>query len=104
MITTKTVYEVPDIFKPFIDDMGIANIPFGIWCTDNNEVRNMLMEEAWKHSTRISGKIVDESIGNYIIFAFLDSANYAYETDKYIEITWDELIAECEKVEMITCE
>ena len=101
MITTKTLYRVPDIFENFDD---ISQIVFGVWCTENQDVRNMGMEESWKHSIRLNGQIIDESIKNCLIFAFLDSANYAYDDDKFIEISFEDLIKDCKPIELVTCE
>ncbi len=100
MITTKTLYKVPDCLESF---EGIASIPFGVWCTNNYEVRNMTMEEAWKNSHCISGKVVDKSIADCLIFAFLDEANYGYEKDKFIEIIYEDLVSECKPIEIVTC-
>lgn len=101
MITTKILYKVPNCLESF---EGIASITFGVWCTNNQEVRNMTMEEAWKDSHCLSGKLVDVSIGDCLIFVFLDEANYGYEKDKFVEITYEDLIAECEPIEIVTYE
>lgn len=100
VITTKTLYRLPNCLESF---EGIASIPFGVWCTTNQNVKNMTMEEARKISHCISGRLIDESIRDCLIFAFLDEANYGYEKDKFVEITFEELIAECEPIEVITC-
>lgn len=101
MITAKTLYKVPNCLESF---EGIASIPFGVWCTNNQEVRNMTMEEAWKSSHCISGKLIDKNISECLIFAFLDEANYGYEKGKFVEIAYEELIAECEPIDFVTCE
>lgn len=101
MITTKTVYRVPDCLESW---EGIGSIPFGVWCTNNQDARHMTMEDAWKCSNRISGRVVDESISECLIFAFLDSANYAYDDDKFIEISFEELIQDCKPIELVVCE
>ena len=56
-----------------------------------------------KNSHCISGKVIDKSIGDCLIFAFLDEANYGYEKDKFIEITYEELISECKPIEIVIC-
>lgn len=101
MIATKTLYKVPNCLESF---EGIASIPFGVWCTTNQEVRNITMEEAWESSYCISGRLVDKSISDCLIFAFLDEVNYGYEKDKFVEITYEELIAECEPIEIVAYE
>jgi len=101
MIKNKTLYKVPDCLESF---EGLSSIPFGIWCTNNQEVKNMTMEEAWKNSHCISGKVIDKSICDCLIFAFLDEANYGYEKDKFIEITYEELLSECKPIEIVTYE
>lgn len=101
MITTKTLYRVPDIFESF---EGVASFPSGVWCTENEDVRNMGMEESWKYSNRLNGQIIDESIKNCLIFAFLDAANYTYDYDKFIEISFENLIKDCKAIELVAHE
>jgi hypothetical protein len=73
----------------------------GIWCIDNFECRNMSMEEACKNSTCISGRIIDESIKDCLIFTFFDKVNYPVKKDMFIEISYRDLLDYCEEVEMI---
>lgn len=73
----------------------------GIWCTDNFDCRNMNIQDAFDNSKRISGGIIDESIKECLIFTFLDTVNYGVETDKFIELSFEELFNFCEEVECI---
>ncbi len=75
----------------------------GIWCTDNFECRNMSMKDAFKNSRCISGRIIDESIKNYLIFTFFDKVNYPVDKDTFIEISYENLLEWCEEVEMVCC-
>lgn len=104
MLTTKTLYRVPDIFENFEKLDDISQIVFGVWCTENENVKNMSMEEAWKCSNRLNGQVIDESIKNCLIFAFLDSANYTYDYDKFIEISFEDLIKDCTPIELVAYE
>ena len=97
MITTKTVYVVTDNSNAFDEIIGA-------WCTDNIECKNMSFEDARKHSKCLNGKIIDESIKNCLLFTFHDAVNHGLKKDEFVEIKYEDLIAECEKVEMITCE
>lgn len=63
---------------------------------------SMKWEKAYKLCTQITGKIIDDSVKNCCIFVYLDGTNY--DKDEYIEVTWDELMEECEPVEVIVCE
>ena len=73
----------------------------GIWCTDNLDCRNMNIQDAFENSKCISGGIMDESIKECLIFTFLDAVNYDLETDKFIELSFEELLNFCEEVECI---
>lgn len=64
----------------------------------------MKCEKAYKLCTQITGKIIDDSIKNYCNFVYLDEANYDHKDGKFVEITWDELMEECDPVEVIACE
>lgn len=52
----------------------------------------MKWEKAYKLSTPIDGKIIDESVKDCCIFVYLDEANYDYKNGKFVEVTWDELM------------
>ena len=73
----------------------------GIWCTDNFDCRNMSIQDALDNSERISGGIIDESIKECLIFTFLDTVNYGVEEDKFIELSFEELLEFCEEIECI---
>lgn len=104
MITTKTVYRVPDVFENFNKLDDISQIPSGVWCTENEDVKNMSMEESWKYSNCLNGQIIDDSIKNCLIFAFLDSVNYGTDDDEFIEISFEDLIKDCKPIKFVTCE
>lgn len=101
MITTKTVYEVPDILE---SDRELFSTPVGIWCTDNFDCENMNIEDAQSNSVCLMGNIFDESIKDCLIFTFLDTLNYGLEKDKFVKIKYDELVAECKQIEVIVHE
>lgn len=73
----------------------------GIWCTDNFECRNMSMKEAFDNSKYISGCVIDESIKECLIFTFFDSVNYSVDKDTFIEISYENLLEWCEKINMV---
>ena len=98
MIKTETKYIVP------IDSNRVFDEIIGAWCTDNKECKNMSFEDARKHSKCLNGKIVDESIKSCLLFTFYDAVNHGLEKDEFVEITYEELIAECEPIEIITYE
>ena len=70
MITTKTVYIVPDNSDRVFDEI------IGVWCTNNMECKNMSFEDARKHSICLNGKIIDESIKECLLFTFYDAVNH----------------------------
>ncbi len=72
-----------------------------IWCTDNFECRNMDMKDAKKNSECISGSIIDESIKDCLIFTFFDKVNYPVDKDTFIEISYENLMEWCEKINMV---
>ena len=74
----------------------------GIWCTDNFECRNMGLMDAFKNSECISGCIIDESIKDCLIFTYFDAVNYPIKEDTFVEISYEDLMDYCEKIEMIT--
>ena len=98
MIKNKTIYKVPDNSNKLFDEI------IGVWCTDNKECKNMDFEEARKHSKCISGRIIDKSIKDCLIFTFLDAVNHGLKKDKFIEIKYEELIVECDTIEIVICE
>ena len=104
MITRKKVYEVPDILDDYSGLSGLFSTPVGIWCTDNFDCENMSIKDAQGNSVCLSGNIFDESIKDCLIFTFLDAINYDLEKDKFVRIEYEELVAECKKIEMIVCE
>lgn len=73
----------------------------GIWCTDNFECRNMSMKEAFDNSKYISGCVIDESIKNCLIFTFFDPVNYSVDRDTFVEISYENLMEWCEKIEVV---
>ena len=73
----------------------------GIWCTNDFECRNMSMKDAFKNSKCISGRIIDESIKDCLIFTFFDAVNYPVKEDEFVEISYEELLELCEKINMI---
>ena len=101
MITRKTVYRVPNILETF---EGACGTPMGVQCTDNPNCENMSIEDAQNNSICLSGNIFDESIKDCLIFTFLDAINYGLEKDKLVRIEYEELVAECKKIEMIVYE
>ena len=104
MITRKKVYEVPDILDDYAGFSGLFSTPVGIWCTDNFDCENMSIKDAQSNSVCLSGNIFDESIKDCLIFTFLDAINYGLEKDKLVRIEYEELVAECKKIEMIVYE
>ena len=46
MITTKTVYRVPDVFENFNKLDDISQIPSGVWCTENEDVSDVALNAA----------------------------------------------------------
>ena len=97
MITTKTVYIVPDNSDRVFDEI------IGVWCTNNMECKNMSFEDARKHSICLNGKIIDESIKECLLFTFYDAVNNGLEKDEFVEIKYEDLIAECRPIEIVTC-
>lgn len=81
------------------------NIDFinGIRCTDNFECRNMSIQDAWKNSECISGRIIDETLKNCLLFTFFDTVNYPVKKDTFIEISYEELLEWCEEIEIVYC-
>ena len=104
MITRKKVYEVPDILDDYAGLSGLFSTSVGIWCTDNLDCENMSIKDAQSNSVCLSGNIFDESIKDCLIFTFLDAINYGLEKDKLVRIEYEELVAECKKIEMIVYE
>ena len=109
MITTKTVYRVPNLFEK--SHCFLSDLLCGLWCTNTLTMEDIKQMDFYKETqyndqcNDISGKLIDDSLKDCLFFTFLDKIHYGDDFEsKYIEITWDELIAECEKVEMITCE
>lgn len=98
MITTKIVYIVPDNGNRAFDEI------IGAWCTDKTECKNMSFEDARKHSKCLNGQIIDESIKNCLLFTFYDAVNHGLEKDEFVEIKYEDLIAECKPIEIIACE
>lgn len=101
MMKTKIVYRVPNILETF---EGVCGTPMGVWCTDNLDCENMSIKDAQNNSVCLSGNIFDESIKNCLIFTFFDVVNYGLEKDKFVKIEYEELIAECKRIEMVICE
>lgn len=101
MITTKIIYEIPDILE---SDRELFSTPVGIWRTDNIECKNMSINDAQNNSVCLNGNIIDESIKDCLIFAFLDVINYGLEKDEFVEIKYEELISECKQIKIIVCE
>lgn len=104
-ITEKKYYRVSEKFS-FTDKdyIGLLDIPFGIWVTTHSfeVISSMKWEKAYKLCTHITGKIIDDSVKNCCIFVYLDGTNY--DKEEYRQVTWDELMEECEPVEVIVCE
>lgn len=75
-----------------------------IWCTQNQNVRNMSMKDAFSNSKHISGAIINESIKDCLIFTFYDNVNYLVEKDTFVKITFEELLEFCEEVELFVME
>ena len=104
-ITEKKYYRVGETFSNTDKDYnGLLNIPFGIWITTHSfeVISSMKWEKAYKLCTPIDGKIIDESVKDCCIFVYLDGANYGKE--EYQQVTWDELMKECTRLEVIVCE
>lgn len=106
MITKKTYYRVPNTFEePY---SFLSDLPCGAWCTDKfnmQEVEKMNFYNEVMHNDKfecITGKIIDESIKNCCIFIFHDEPNFG--KDEYIQVTWDEIMEECEPVDVVVCE
>lgn len=99
-ITEKKYYRVSNTNK---DYNGLLDVPFGIWITTHSfeVISSMKWEKAYKLCTSIDGKIIDESVKDCCIFIFHDEPNFG--KDEYIEVTWDELMEECESMEVIVC-
>ena len=101
MMKIKTVYRVPNILETF---EGACGTPVGVWCTDNPNWENMSIEDAQNNSVCLSGNMFDESIKKCLIFTFFDVVNYGLEKDKFVKIEYEELVAECKRIEMVICE
>lgn len=99
MIKEKELYRVYGDDKLF----GKKHFDFiyGIWCTDNFECRNMSMKDAFSNSKCISGCIIDESIKDSLIFTFFEPVNYPVDKDTFIEISYEDLLEWCEKINMV---
>lgn len=76
----------------------------GIWCTDNYECKNMSMEDAFNNSECISGRIIDESIKDCLIFTFFDPVNYSVDKDTFVEISYRDLLEYCKEINMVSFE
>lgn len=98
MIKTKKVYQVMDYGELLDKNIDFIN---GIRCTDNFNVKNMSTQDAWKNSECISGRIIDESIQECLIFTFFDVVNYPVKKDTFVEISYEELLEWCEEIEMV---
>ena len=103
-ITVKKYYKVDDGSSSTNKVRELSEIPFGVWITTYSfeEISSMKWKEALKVSTRITGEIIDESVKDCCIFVYLDEANY--DKEEYVQVTWDELMKECDLVEIITYE
>ena len=90
----KTVYLVPDSYAEL-------DLMCGIWCTTNQECKNMSMKDAFKNSKLLDNCIIDDSIKDYLIFTFMEmTIDEVYDVE-FFEIGFDRLIEDCKKVEMI---
>lgn len=98
-ITKKKCYRLINSNNPG----SLSDIVCGIWITTYSfyTINALPWEKSSKISTIINDKIFDDSIKDCCIFAYLDEQNYGSYGDKYIEITWDELVKECETIEVV---
>lgn len=101
MIKTKKLHRVYGYDELW--DKKKIDFLHGIWCTNNFECRNMSMEDAFKNSRCISGRIIDEGIKDCLIFTFFDAVNYPVKKDEFVEISYENLLEWCEEVEMVCC-
>ena len=101
-ITKKKCYRLINSNNP----CSLSGIVCGIWVTTHSfdVINSMKWKKASKLSNIINDEIFDDSIKDCCIFAYLDEPNYGSYGDKYIQITWDELVKECELVEVVMCE
>ena len=99
MLKKKKLYRVYDEDKLYRKKQ--VDFLHGIWCTNDFECRNMSMKDAFKNSKCISGRIIDESIKDCLIFTFFDAVNYPVKEDEFVEISYEELLEWCEKINMI---
>lgn len=99
MFINKKIYRV----SKWGDSVGEITNDFinGIRCTDNLNCRNMSRHDAYENSDCISGRIIDESIKECLIFTFLDTVNYGVDKDKFIELSFEDLLEFCEEIECI---
>lgn len=99
MLVNKKLYRVSNYGEGIERVNDFIN---SIRCTDNFDCRNMSKNDAYENSDCISGRIIDESIKECLIFTFLDAVNYGVEEDKFIELSFEELLEFCEEVEAIS--
>jgi len=64
----------------------------------------MSIQGAIENSECLSGRIIDESIKDCLVFTFFDSVNYPVKDDTFIEIPYEELIEYCEEIDMFSLE
>lgn len=102
MIKTRKLYRIYDYGELW--DKKKIDFLNSIWCTDNFECRNMSMKDALKNSECISGRIVDESIKNGLVFTFFDAVNYPVKEDEFVEIPYEDLMEYCKEIEMVSLE
>ena len=98
MLIDKKIYRVLNYGEGIEQVNDFIN---SIRCTDNFDCRNMSKQDAYKNSVCISGRIIDESIKECLIFTVLDAVNYGIEEEKFIELSFEELLEFCEEIESV---
>ena len=96
MLVNKKLYRVSNYGEGIERINDFIN---SIRCTDNFDCRNMSKHDVYKNSECISGEIIDESIKECLIFTFLYT-DYD-EEDKFIELSFEELLEFCEEIEYV---
>ena len=102
MIKTKKAYRVYS-YRELLEKDG-PDYFYDIWVSDNFKCRDMNINDALRNSKRISGKIIDSTIRDFLIFTFFDVMLYGLDKDKIIEIPYETLLeCCCEEVEIVYC-
>ncbi len=103
MIGTKKIYRILND-KELWEKDG-PDYFYDIWVSNNFEYKDMNINDALRNSKRISGKIIDSTIRDSLIFIFFDVMLYGLDKDEIIEIPYETLLeCCCEEVEIVYCD